>query len=343
MEKERVSIIVSPELMSMLGKDDIEIRISLKGSCAATVGQEGDMLEYMSQKISEKSLAGKMRTAETYRATLTRWEHFLATKGMNKGEGLKWSELTQRLVCGFAEYLCNRKVSKNSQSFYFRILRAVCNSARRDGHAVPNGLFKDVYTGKAKTKKRALHMDGIKHIAAIDIPNSKEKLARDLFVFSFMTRGMSMIDIANLTRQNIKEGRLTYKRHKTGKAIDMEWLCCMQKIVDEYKDGNRSFLFPILQDTGQNTWHEYKKAQLRINYYLKKLGLRLGLPISLTMYVARHSWATTAKASGVPTAVISDVMGHTSEKTTQIYLDSIDEGRIDSANQEIMNRLFAKG
>ena len=343
MEKERISIIVSPELMSVLGKDDIEIRISLKGDSTATVSQEADMLAYMSQKISEKAMSGKVRTAEAYRATLTRWEHFLATIGIDKSKGFTWSRLTPRLICSFAEYLCSRKVSRNTQSFYLRILRAVCNRARQDGHSVANDLFKDVYTGKAKTKKRALHMDDIRHIAALDISNSKEKLARDLFVFSFMTRGMAMIDIANLTKQNIKNGRLTYKRHKTGKAIDLEWLDYMQKIVDEYKDCDSRFLFPILQDTRQDAWHEYKKAQLRINYHLKKLGIRLGLPINLTMYVARHSWATTAKASGVPTAVISDAMGHTSERTTQIYLDSIDEGRIDSANQEIMNRLFAKG
>lgn len=73
MEKEKISIIVSPELMSVLGKGDIEIRISLKGGSTIPDSQEADMLAYMSQKISEKAMSGKVRTAETYRATLTRW------------------------------------------------------------------------------------------------------------------------------------------------------------------------------------------------------------------------------------------------------------------------------
>ncbi len=341
MKQGRINIIVSPKLMSLLGSD-IEINISLAGcDTNATGNQDGDMLAYMSGIVSEKAASGKARTAETYRSTLIRWRHFLDTHGLCKDNAFMWNALSSQLIQSFAEYLNARRTCKNTQSFYFRILRATCNRARRDGHDVASDLFKDVYTGKAKTKKRALRLADMRLIAEADISDCKERAARDLFVFSFITRGMAMIDMAHLTHGDISAGRLTYVRHKSGKTVTMEWLAQMQSIADAYGNGDETYLFPMLRGTEPDTWHHYKKAQLRTNYHLKKLGRHLGLPIPLTMYVARHSWATIAKTAGIPTAIISDAMGHTSEKTTQIYLDSIDEGRMDAANHEIVSRLFS--
>lgn len=350
MAKERISIIVSPDLLAKLG-EDIEIRISLKDGSDVASGStpvsnvDGDMLSYMEGIVNEKKAAGKLRTAETYQTTLSRWFDFMKTTSLGIGPDgkLHWSSLSQKLVGMFQRYLERRKVSKNTQSFYFRILRATCNRARHDGHDVADGLFNDVYTGKAKTKKRALHLADIKCIAKAETVGGKEKLARDMFIFSFITRGMSMIDIAHLKKSNIVNGRLTYKRHKTENTVSMAWIMKMQQIADEYKNSSKTYMFPIMPAGAPDARHTYKKVQLRINYHLKKLGKRLGLPIPLTMYVARHSWATIAKASGVPTAVISDALGHTSEKTTQIYLASIDEGLIDSTNQKIVDQIFDCG
>lgn len=336
----KINIIVSPELMSRLS-EDIVINISMRGNRLA-IAKRNDMLTYMEKVIAEKKAADKFRTAETYQTTLNRWRDFLRGDGKHDGRALYWDEMTPRLVCAFAKYLDKRRVGKNTQSFYFRILRATCNSARRNGQAVAENLFTDVYTGKAKTKKRALRMADIRRISAAETISEKESFARDMFVFSFITRGMAMVDIAHLTVSNILNGRLTYKRHKTESVVSMAWIPEMQRIVDRYGKSCQSFLFPIIHNLSSEARDEYKKIQLRINYQLKCLGRRLGLPIPLTMYVARHSWATIAKASGVPTAVISDAMGHASERTTQIYLDSIDEGRIDAANQEIVTRLFSR-
>lgn len=77
-----------------------------------------------------------------------------------------------------------------------------------------------------------------------------------------------------------------------------------------------------------------------VNYHLRKLGKRLNMPMHLTLYVARHSWATVAKGAGIPTALISEAMGHSSERMTQVYLGSIDVGRIDIENRKIVDILY---
>lgn len=349
MTKESISINISPQMMERLG-DDVEIVICVKGEHltsvrngkvnATTDKQDGDMLAYMREAITKKNEAGKLRTSETYQATMNRWRDFLKDKGITGDTPLPWTMVTASLIEDFVVYLRQRETSKNTQSFYCRILRAICNSARKKGYAVADNLFRNIYTGKAKTRKRALRMDDIQRIANTETENEKAAFARNMFIFSFITRGMATVDIAHLTTENISNHRLTYKRHKTEQTVTMEWLCEMQHIADKYQKENEKYIFPLIDSTSPDSLHEFKKLQLRLNYQLKKLGKQLNLPLPLTMYVARHSWATIAKSSGVPTAVISDAMGHNSEKTTQIYLDSIDEGSIDTANKSIVDKLF---
>ena len=76
-----------------------------------------------------------------------------------------------------------------------------------------------------------------------------------------------------------------------------------------------------------------------INRKLKTIGNMVGIQLPLTMYVARHSWASAAKTKNVPISVISEGMGHDSELTTQIYLASLDTAVVDKANRMILKSL----
>ena len=249
--------------------------------------------------------------------------------------------VTSRSMTLFADYLKKRGATKNTQSFYFRILRAVCNRARETGEAeLHDKLFDNVYTGKARTRKRALPIEDIRRIASAETKSEKEQLARDLFIFSFITRGMALIDMAHLLKANIAAGRLFYMRHKTGQAISMEWIAEMQEIATRYEHAGGDYLFPLISSDGAEGWRQFKRSSQMVNYHLRKLGKRLNMPMHLTLYVARHSWATVAKSTGVPTALISEAMGHVSERMTQVYLGSIDVGRVDSANREIVDLLY---
>lgn len=114
----------------------------------------------------------------------------------------------------------------------------------------------------------------------------------------------------------------------------------MQEIVDKYDSNGSNYLLPIIKPRSQiEERRQYIYAAHNINRCLKIIGRDLGLPLSLTMYVARHSWASIAKSKNVPLAVISEGMGHDSEATTRIYLASLDTMAIDKANSMIINSL----
>ena len=111
----------------------------------------------------------------------------------------------------------------------------------------------------------------------------------------------------------------------------------MQEIVDKYDTSGTPFLLPIIRDMEADNRKQYKCESYRVNQSLKKIGKQLGLTISLTSYVARHSWASIAKSKNIPVATISEAMGHDSEHTTRIYLASLDTTVVDKANSLILN------
>mgnify|MGYP002678762992 CR=1 FL=1 len=336
MQKPKIEVIVSRELLNLVGAG-LKVCVTVRDD--ATIARpraSGDMMEFMRSIISDKEAANQFRTAEAYRTALNCWHRFFGAE-----ETVSWEQVTPRSMTMFADYLKGRGATRNTQSFYFRILRAVCNRAQEEGVAVlPGNLFDNVYTGKARTRKRALPIEDIRRIASAETKSEKEQLARDLFIFSFITRGMALIDMAHLLKANIAAGRLFYMRHKTGQAISMEWIAEMQEIATRYEHAGGDYLFPLISSDGAEGWRQFKRSSQMVNYHLRKLGKRLNMPMHLTLYVARHSWATVAKSTGVPTALISEAMGHVSERMTQVYLGSIDVGRIDIENRKIVDILY---
>ena len=165
------------------------------------------------------------------------------------------------------------------------------------------------------------------------------ELARDIFLFSFYTRGMSFIDMAHLKKSNLQNGILTYSRKKTGQRLTILWEELMQEIVDKYKDDSSEYLLPILRYCDINDRKQYKLRTKQIGRGLNKIGLRLELKAPLTFYVARHSWASIAQDRKVSTDIIREGLGHDNEKTTHIYLASISTSQIDRANQIILKGL----
>ncbi len=238
-------------------------------------------------------------------------------------------------------YLKASGVSPNSSSFYMRNLRAIYNRAVDSEITRQRFPFKHVYTGVDKTAKRAIPLKVIKQIKAMDLSFSPSaELARDMFLFSFYTRGMSLVDMAYLRKQNLANGILTYRRRKTGQQLSVKWEKEMQEIVDKYNTADSVYLLPMIRPYSEtNERRQYLYAGHRINFHLKAIGKKLGLPAPLTMYVARHAWASIAKSKNIPLSVISESMGHESEATTRIYLASLDNAAVDKANRFILKLL----
>ncbi|MBR5856412.1 MAG: integrase catalytic domain-containing protein, partial [Bacteroidales bacterium] len=168
--------------------------------------------------------------------------------------------------------------------------------------------------------------------------NRSLELARDLFLFSFYTRGMSFVDMSYLTTHNLNDGILSYRRKKTGQLLFIKWEKCMQDIVDKYRvDCYGEYLLPIITNPLYDSRKQYLNSLSYTNKKLKKIACQIGLHTTLTMYVARHSWASIAKQNKIPISIISEGMGHDSESTTQIYLASLDTSAVDRANNIILN------
>jgi site-specific recombinase XerD len=287
--------------------------------------------DILSVAIHEKVGNGRTRTAEAYQSALNSLNRFL------HNQPLPLDDICGNSMESYQSYLKNRGVCMNTISFYMRILRTVYNKAVSDRIVDDRHPFEHVYTGVAKTSKRAISLAQIKEIRAMTLSDRWEQLAQHLFLFSFYTRGMAFVDMAYLRKDNLKDGVLHYVRRKTGQQISVRWERQMQEIVDKYSTPNSPFLLPIIKRPEANERSQFRYCLYMVNQSLNDIGKRLSAPSVLTMYVARHSWASIAKSIDVPLSIISEGMGHSSEKMTSIYLKSIEDARIDSENEKIIS------
>lgn len=295
--------------------------------------KESSFFNFMHGVIAQLKLLGKIRTSETYIATFKSFMVF------RENQDVPLDGISSDLMLLYEAHLKARDVSMNTISFYMRNLRAVYNRAVEKGLTPQNKPFRHVYTGVDKTIKRAIPIKEIKALKELDL-SLKPSLdfARDMFMLSFYTRGMSFIDMAYLKKSNLQNGILTYRRRKTGQQLTIKWEKCMEVIVSKYPQNQTDYLLPIIKET-VNERRQYDNALHMVNYHLKDLSLMLKLQRPLTMYVARHSWASAAKARNIPLSVISEGMGHDSEATTQIYLASLETSVVDKANKMILGLL----
>ena len=284
--------------------------------------------------------AGKlMQTSkkEHYTSTYNKFAKFTG------GKDMLISDLTADTMAEFNAMMKADGLQTNTLSFYNRILRAVYNIAIEQGLTEDRNPFRHVYTGIAKTAKRAIPVSVIRKIAHLDLQdNTPDDYARDMFLFSFYTRGMSFVDMAFLKKSNLQNGILTYRRRKTGQALNIKWEKPMQDILDKHKadDGSPYLLDIIRPDGSSDERSQYKSRSFTVNFHLKDVGRAVGLQVPLTMYVARHSWASACKASNIPLSVISEGMGHDNEETTRIYLAQLDTSVVDKANRKIIKQVI---
>lgn len=295
---------------------------------------EYSLFNYMESMIAKLKQNGKIRTSETYSAALNSFKKF------RNDEDIMLDCINTEVMEAYEAWHQNRGNIPNTISFYTRILRAVYHRAVEDDIIENRNPFRHVYTGVDKTVKRALPLQTLKKIKSLDLSlNPTPDYARDMFMMSFMLRGMSFIDMAYLRKTDLTNGHIIYRRRKTGQQLTIAWTTEMQVIIDKYPENTSEYLLPIIRNSGINERCAYRNVGYLINRNLKKVAEMTDIQIPLTMYVARHSWASAAKAKGIPLSVISEGMGHDSEATTQIYLASLDTSVVDKANSLILKSL----
>ena len=259
---------------------------------------------------------GQFKTAVSYSCTLNSFFNF------RRGKDLGIEEVTSELIQSYQSWLKQRGVVANTSSFYMRVLRAVYNKAVKKNLTVQQRPFEEVYTGIDKTQKRALTIEALRLLRNLDLSHKKKlAYARDLFMFSFYT----------------------YHRKKTGQKLVIGLESCMAEIIERYSSFTKDsdYVLPILHsDNPRNIQVQYYNALRYQNIQLKKIEKLLDIPhLHLTTYVPRHAWASIARENGVSLSVISEGMGHTSEKTTRIYLASLSQVVMDEANHKVLSSI----
>lgn len=294
---------------------------------------------FLQEQVNKKERMQRYGTAKTYANAYHRFRDF------RNNADLTFDELTSDLIEAYEAWLTHRELKRNTIRFYLRTLHTLINKAHDEGLISSPLLFSKVKLAYVKTRKRAISENELKALIRLPLPlGSPLAFARDIFLFSFYMRGMPFVDIAYLKKKNLRNGQLAYCRKKTNQHLTVEWEKAQQNIIDRYAHltQNSPYMLPILLKEDGTEYRQYQRMQENINRNLKKIGQMIGLKMPLTTYVARHTWASIARNMNFSIAIISEGMGHTSYKTTQVYLDSIDTAKINQVNKKIIQRFQFK-
>lgn len=312
------------------GTEDIVSAYKQLPTCPTWFGFILDMAD-------RKAKVGRPGTAKTYRDALSSFARF------RQGTDIALDELNAEMMTLYEAWMKSRGLKRNSSSCYLRTLRTLYRKAVEMGLTADKGIFRHVFTGFAKTSKRAIPLESIRAIRLLRLPEgSPLTFARDMFILSIYLQGISFVDLAYLRKSDIRNGILQYDRKKTRQSLNIGWEPSMQAIVETYAHltTESPYLLPIITHADGTERRQYEKAEHNINRNLKKIGRMAGLRIPLTTYVARHTWATTMRDMGYDLSIVSTGLGHDSLKTTQIYLSSIDTTTVMKANKKMIDKIL---
>lgn len=296
-----------------------------------------DFVAYAQERIAQLHESRRHNTAATLQTALQSLRRFWGSTD----SPLPMGELTPARLRAYQEWLLAEGVGLNTLSCYMRALRALYNQAVAEELVVDAHPFRPVYSKVRETSKRAIPAHYLQKLKALTLDRPGEEnlaLVRDLFLFSFYARGMSFVDMAYLRKDQITGGMLVYARHKTHQEIRIRMERCMQEIVDRYLSPHNAYVFPVLTTTPETSgFKQYRSRACYYNKLLKELGRRIGLQVPLTFYVARHTWASLAFHNRTDLGIISKALGHTSLKTTLIYIKSIEsDDDLHAANRNLI-------
>lgn len=317
-----------------------ELQRKMKG----TVTRKTGVLAYFLETIEKLEKSNRIGYANVFRFTMNSLKRFRDEKEF------AFSDVTLNFLNRYEEFCTAGGAQLNSVFVYMRTFKTLLNNAKKDDLVQPDyNPFKDYpFTKfrKIKTRKRAITVDDIEKIIAKEVEEGSTMAhAKAYFLFSYYCRGINFSDIAFLKWSNIQNGRLKYARKKTKEEFNIKLPEQALEIIEHFKEehyqGKEGYIFPILFDrhkTPVSIENRIDKMLKVVNKGLKELGNACGIEVPLTTYVARHSFATNLKRSGAPIAFISEALGHDSEKTTKIYLDSFENDALDN----VVGVLFSK-
>ncbi|AKD58297.1 hypothetical protein SD10_02960 [Spirosoma radiotolerans] len=301
------------------------------------------LLSHLQNIVDQLQEARQVGNSNVYRDTRRVLAKFLHDKDC------PLSNVNVPFLNRFETHLRSEGCTDTTMSVYFRTLRAAINRAISE-KLLPADLYpfsrhtsqRDKFSlakFDLSTRKRSITKDDIRSIETVEVTTARLLLAQHLFLFSYYGGGINYVDMAQLRWRNVQGGRLQYVRQKTGGLFNLKLSTQLATILDYYRPltfaGPESYVFGILNlekhQTSSQIANRLHKIKGQVNQDLKDIGKLAGVETPLTTYVARHSFATVLKRSGVSTAIISEAMGHQTETITQTYLASFESDLIDAA------------
>jgi site-specific recombinase XerD len=305
------------------------------------------MTGYVEKLVKELDINGCNNTARSYRNAVARFREF------NDGRDVGFERVTAQSIREFQLSLKSKGLSANTVAFYLRTLRVIYHRAITQGYISgrAENPFTGIFTGVAPTRKRALTMKELASLSALDptLDNPKQRLSESdatalaMFLFCCHARGMCFVDMAHLKKSDIHGDMIRYRRRKTGRPIELKIVPAMRKILEWMapRVARSEYLFPVLAETGRDLQLQYESGLRLQNKCLKRIARICGIESErLTTHVSRHSWATIARDQGLPIAVISEGLGHSNQRTTEIYLASLEQSVLDSASLLVSKALL---
>ena len=305
-----------------------------------------DLRLYMPEVIGMLKREGKFPAMHVYACTLRSYEKFCAEERYPKNTtaSLSMQEIfTPERLKEYEDWLAGQQSSPNTISTYMRTLQAVYNGWMSPGIEGYNPvLFKDVYTKVESRTKRALTAEQMEQLRNTDfsVLTLRQQQVLTYFLLMFMLRGMPFIDLAHLRKSDLRNRRITYRRHKTGKLMVVDVPPDAMRLLQKYRDKTDSeYLFPLLHGGlfMEEHHHRYQETLRHFNRELARLMKQLLPGVSVSSYTARHTWATLAYHSGVPVGLISQSLGHSSIRVTMTYLKPFDAEVIDRINRQVIS------
>jgi integrase len=329
-------------LMQLQDSKELE-KLSLKDIKSRIAGNNNTIYTYQfcQQIITELEDAGKVGNARVYRMLLLTLQSFVGPSDFPLKQ-ITYTWLKKYEAWYLARTNQNGKLNTlNGLNVNMRTLRALFNSAiKRDLVPQDSYPFKKYILKREATRKRAISQQGIAKLKQVEPQTERQRRAKDYFLMSFYLMGASFIDLAFLKVGDIKNGRVEYKRKKTGRLHSIKISPALQEIIDIYnKDKSANdFLLNIVSLSAplKNQYAAVRHEMQRYNKSLKELSILAGIEEAITGYTARHTFATMAKFKGVPVAAISEALGHADIKTTQVYLDQFDTDTLDAYHEFII-------
>ncbi|MDR2147263.1 MAG: site-specific integrase [Tannerella sp.] len=289
---------------------------------------------------------GSIKTQEMYKATIRHLKDYL------QSDSLSLEKVTIEFLKGFENYLRGRELASSTIGMDMRNIRRVFNIAISE-KIISADLYpfgRNRYSPPASRKaKKALSLEDIKKLYDYEPIHPTEQWAKDMWFFSYSANGMNVKDIALLKYENIQGDEISFIREKTKNSTRSNQMVIQILMNDELKkiiakQGNKkrlpkNYIFNILKEpTNQlQVFKDVNQAIKTINFHMKRIAQHLQLSRVPTTNFARHSFSTVLKRAGVSIEMISEQLGHSSIKTTQIYLDSFEKEQ----RKEIGKHLFA--